>query len=258
MSEVSIREKLGVTTPAGKPRYLKKLVYGDPGCGKTYLLGTANDCEETFPYLHIDIEGGTETLLTNWPDTDVVEVRSLKRLTEIQNMLYKEKDDLPYRCIGIDNFSELQAIDIHEIMLWAKETARDPSKVDVDVPAQREWGKTREHMRAIVRSFRDLPCHLIITAHVAEVKEDGEPTRYYPGFGGRAKTEIAGFMDIVGYMYVDQRREGTDRIVQTVASRRVLAKDRTQTLPDTIHNPTMEMLVQALRKGQDEGEEPSA
>lgn len=229
--------------------FLNMLVFGDPGVGKTTLLGTAQDHELTRPYLHIDVEGGTK-VFQHRDDIDVVEVRSMRKLVELQNALYRE-NELSYRTIGIDNLSELQSLDISVIMEEAYNTARDPSKVDKDVPSQREWGKTRNHMRAIVRSFRDLPCHTILTCHVDELIKEGEPSRMAPALSGRARREIPGFMDVVGYLYLPGTSQ--DRRLQFAQSRRVAAKTRIAALGDFVDHPTIPLLWEKILTAQEGG-----
>jgi phage nucleotide-binding protein len=236
-----------VTTPDQLVQWMNMFIYGDPGVGKTRLVATAQDHEETAPLLIVDIEGG-QTTNRKRTDIEVVEIRSLQQLQNLQQELYKEGDDLSetYRTVALDNLSELQSLDMKLIMAQAKATARDPDKVDIDVPSQREWGKSREHMRAIVRSFRDLPCHTIMTAHTVTEKNEGQPDRYFPGFGGRSKTDVPGFMDIVGYMTVDMKGPEPVRRIQFGGTRRVLAKDRTDTLGITIENPTIPLIWEKI------------
>lgn len=232
-----------MTSPAALVKWMNFLVFGDPGVGKTRLVSTAQDHEEMTPMLLVDIEGGTTTIKKRH-DIDVTVVRSMADLIKLQSELYKEGDNLPYKSIALDNMSELQNLDVKEIMRQAYQ--RNPDKVDIDVPGQREWGKTREHMRAITRSFRDLPCHVIMTAHVVTEKTEGQPDRYFPGFGGRAKTEVPGFMDIVGYMTVDKKGKESTRRVQFAGTRAVLAKDRTDSLGDIIENPTLPLIWEKI------------
>jgi hypothetical protein len=96
-------------------------------------------------------------------------------------------------------------------------------------------------MRKIVRAFRDLPCHVIFTASVATLQEEGQPTKYFPGFAGKLKTEIPGFVDVVGYLTaeLDPFTGVIDRKLQVAGTRRVVAKDRTSNLGDIITNPTI-------------------
>jgi phage nucleotide-binding protein len=222
---------------------MNMLIYGDPGVGKTRLISTAQDHESTSPLLLVDIEGGTKTI-RNRNDIEVAKIRSMSELIKLQNELYKEGDNLPFKTIALDNMSELQALDIKAIMKEAY--SKNPDKVDIDVPSQREWGKTREHLRAITRSFRDLPCHTIMTAHVVTEKNEGQPDRYFPGFGGKAKTDVPGFMDIVGFMTVDMKQREAIRRLQFVGTRAVLAKDRTDALGAVVDNASIPLLWEKI------------
>jgi phage nucleotide-binding protein len=224
------------------PEWVSFFLYGEPGVGKTHFVGTANDYEATSPMLLLDIEGGTTTLRKR-TDLDVVKVRSIEKLTEVQNMLYRE-NELSYRCIALDNMTELQALDMQVIMQLAYD--RNPDKVDKDVPSPREWGKSREHLRKITRAFRDLPAHIIFTAHVHEKVEEGQPTRYYPGFGGKARVDVPGFCDVVGFMTVDHTGREVVRRIQFTGSRRVLAKDRFTALGDSVVNPSVPLVWEKL------------
>jgi hypothetical protein len=145
-----------------------------------------------------------------------------------------------YKTVAIDSLSELADLDMKDIMKDAY--SRNPDKVDKDVPSQREWGKARAHMRTIVRAFRDLPCHVVYTASVATLQEEGQPTKYFPGLSGKLRTEIPGFMDIVGYLTAESDQGVVVRKLQVQGTRRVVAKDRTSSLaPESgiIENPTL-------------------
>jgi hypothetical protein len=132
--------------------------------------------------------------------------------------------------------------------------AKNPQSVDIDVPSPREWLKTGEHMRAIARAIRDLPCNTILTAHTYEKEKEGRPMRIYPGFGGASKTAVAGFMDVVGYMQIiqDRGKEAYTQ-VQFVGTRGVLAGDRFDILDDTMKNPTFPEIWHKI-KGNNTGE----
>lgn len=240
---ISLRELLQVKPPSEIIDWTNLLVYGDPGAGKTYLSGTADDDERTRPVLVIDIEGGITTL-RHRPNIDVVTVRSVPALEKLHNDLYHSMEDgsIYYKTLSIDSLPELADLDMRTIMKEAY--GRNPDKVDKDVPSQREWGKSRNHMRTIVRAFRDLPCNVIYTAQVATQQEEGQPTKYFPGFAGKLRTEVPGFMDIVGYLYPEAEPGSgvITRKMQVVGTRRVVAKDRTGALGDVLENPTIPMI----------------
>ena len=238
-----LRAKLQVASPSEFVTWLNLLIYGDPGAGKTYLGGTAEDDARTRPVLVIDIEGGTTTL-RGWPGIDVVPVRSMPELEKLHGELYHSIKDgkIHYKTLMIDSLPELADLDMRFIMKEAY--SRNPEKVDKDVPSQREWGKSRVHIRAIVRAFRDLPCNTIFTAQVGMQQEEGQPTKYFPGFAGKLRTEVPGFCDIVGFLQpeIDPITKGVVRRLQVQGTKRVVAKDRTSALGGVVVDPTIPML----------------
>lgn len=237
-----LRDKLQVVAPSEIVDFVNLLDYGEPGVGKTFLTGTAADDPRTSPVLIFDVEGGMTTL-RNKPGIDVVPVRSIKELTQKYNEVYESIDRklnrIYYKTVGIDSLTELADLDMRDIMKEAY--GKNPDKVDVDVPSQREWGKSRAHIRSIVRAFRDLPCNVIFTASIASQQEEGQPTKVFPGFAGKLRTEVPGFMDIVGYYYndVDAITGEVTRRLQFQGTRRVVAKDRTSRLGGYIDDPTI-------------------
>lgn len=246
--EHPIRSQLEVSKLATEIKWLNILLYGDPGVGKTWLCGTAEDSEATSPVLFIDVEGGTTTIRHR--SIDVVSARSLAQVQKTINKLILAGDDMYYKTVVLDSLTELQHLDMRYIMKQAKSTAKDPDKVDIDVPSTREWGKSLEHTRAIVRAFRDLPCNTIITALAHTQKEDGQPDLIFPSIPGKARNEIPGFMDIVGYLFAKQVGTKTERRLQLARTVRVSAKDRTGLLGDLIPDPTFPAIFDLVHKGE--------
>lgn len=247
-----LREKLQVVALDDGDNWMNDLIYGDVGAGKTHLLGTAADHVETAPVFIFDVEGGLKTLL-KFPNKELIErkkVRSMQELTDGFNLLFKaiKNGRLPYGTVAVDSLTELTDLDMRTIMSEAYD--RNPDKVDKDVPSQREWGKARNHIRTIVRAFRDLPCNVIFTAQVGSLQEEGQPTKFFPGFAGKLRTEVPGFMDVVGYLYAEQDPvgDGVTRKLQLQGTRRIVAKDRFGTLGSVLENPTIPMMWE-LTKG---------
>lgn len=245
----TLRESLQVKPPAEVVDWINALVYGEAGVGKTYLGGTADDDARMSPVLFVDVEGGLATIRQKH-DIDVVTVRTMKAVEDLYNKLYHsiENDEIYYKTIVIDSLTELADLDMRTVMKEAYN--RLPDKVDIDVPSPREWGKVRNHIRLIVRAFRDLPCHVLYTAHVGVLSEEGQPTKYFPGFAGKLGREVPGFMDIVGYMYSENKEGVIYRYLQVQGTRRVVAKDRTSSLDDVIENPDMPMIWDLIQNGQ--------
>src|SRR4029077_18532946 len=238
----SLRELLQVRLPEDLPDYLNILIYGEPGAGKTWQIGTAADHPATSPVLLLDIEGGTRTL-RHRKDIDIIRIKTGKQLSEVNNRLFKSisaEGTIYYKTIGIDSLGELSLLDMKDIM--ASAFNKNPDTTDIDVPSPREWGKTRNHMRDIVRAFRDLPCNTIFTAHVRTREEEGQPTSYFPSFSGQLRSDIPGLVDMVGYLYVDLKGKEPTRKLQFAQTRRVEAKDRTGAFGTEVVDPSIPKL----------------
>lgn len=236
-----LRELLQVQPPDAVVEYINLLLYGESGIGKTYFTGTADDDPRLRPLCIFDVEGGMMTL-RNKPGIDVIRVRSVKEVQNKYNAIYRsiKEGKLYYKTFGIDSLTELADLDMKDEMKIAYE--RNPEKVNIDVPSPREWGIVRNHIRMIVRAFRDLPAHIVFTASLGidQKPESKEPPKYRPGFAGKLQREVPGFADIVGYYRAaSDGLGGNVRRLQVVGTERVVAKDRTSVLGDYIDNPTL-------------------
>jgi len=237
-----LSEVLQTKPPSDIVDWINALIYGDPGVGKTWFGGTADDDERTGPLLVLDVEGGVTTL-RHRNKVEVIAIRSMKELEKVHEKLYHsiKNNRIKYGTVMIDSLPELADLDMRLIMRQAYQ--KNPETTDIDVPSPREWGKQRNHMRLIVRAFRDLPCHCIYTAQAGSHTDEGQPTKYYPAFAGKLRTEVPGFMDIVGYLTARTSPAGDiNRTLQVVGTNRVIAKDRTSALGQVVENPTIPKL----------------
>lgn len=238
-----IRDILGVQSPAESIDWLNLLIYGDPGVGKTKLCGTAQDHPDTSPILFLDVEGGSVTLRKR-KDIDVIQIRSMQQVQEVQNKLFKQPK-MYYKTVIIDSLTELQKLDMRTVMKeqWNKK----PDSTDIYVPSPREWGKSGERVRMVVRDYRDLPCNVICTALLAtDQSESGKITSYHASLPGKLKSEIPGFFDIVCWMRAVEGSDGIVRTLQTTKTEKVVAKDRTDTLPGLIESPSIPLIWEII------------
>jgi phage nucleotide-binding protein len=241
---------LQLRTVAESIDFINLLVYGDPGVGKTVLAGSAAELAELSPVLFIDVEGGTFSIRERYPEIDVVRVKTWLEFQKLYDELYR---DMKYRTIVLDSLTEIQKFSMYIIMLdlIKSDTSRDP-----DVPGMREWGKNTEQIRRLVRAFRDLPCNTIFTAlarTTRDPKSGLDKTR--PGLSGQLSGEVAGFVDIVAYMYVKTvPPDGLKRLLLTTATDTQVAKDRSDRLPAVVEEPSMKVLYDFMFHDKAQGD----
>jgi hypothetical protein len=219
--------------PIRKPAdllYLKCLLYGDPGIGKTRFLGTAMQDPRTSPILILDFEGGTSTLAGL--DVDVMQVGSWEDFNAAHQML--ASGDHPYKSVAIDSVSEVHWYALKTLMDLRPE---DTKKID-DISDQQEYGQALVQLRNFLRSFRYLPLHVFFTAHA---KEEDDPH------------EVLGVVDVAAYMCWATFGKGSDAHSERVMVLRNWPKIRAKTrtpwesdAPNELLDPTMSALLDAV------------
>lgn len=224
-------------------RYINIMIYGDTGVGKTVLAGSASVVEDMSPVLLIDIEGGTLSLEQTYPNVEAVPVKSWRKMQEVYDELYR--GGTGYKTVIIDSLTETQKFSMSTIMsdLIASEPGRDP-----DIPSQREWGKSIEQIRRLVRGFRDLPMNTIFTALQQQDKDPRSGMLLTkPSLPGKLAGEVPGFLDIVVYYYMKMVDSEQKRFILTAKTDKEVAKDRSGRLPMVLDAPTMERIYGYIR-----------
>lgn len=218
--------------------FINLLIYGNPGSGKTVFAGSSDAVPELRPVLFIDVEGGTMSLRDRYPDAEVVRVQSWNDMQLIYNELYAMEHD--YKTVVLDSLTEMQKFSMYNIM---REVIENNPDRDPEVPGIREWGKNIEQIRRLVRAFRDLPMNTIVTAlAVTDKDSDSGKIVTRPSLSGKLAMEVGGFVDIVGYIYTKIIDGDVQRLMLTQGTDRVIAKDRSDTLPSVVEHPDMSVL----------------
>ncbi len=232
-----------MTLKISKPedrRFLKSLMFGPAGHGKTYFLGTAQDDPRTYPMLLLDFEGGDETLAGL--DIDVAEIRGWDDYNEAFEILTDE--NCPYKSIGIDSISET-----HIWALLSRVDEKGASRKEPDLIEQGDYGVVSTQMRRMLREFRDLPMHVFYTAGAKEVEVRKEGKVRIPSMAGQLAEEVVHLMSVVGYLAKgeEEGEEFRTLLLQNYAGFRT--KVRTKwgaTAPDEIEDPTVTSLLDVL------------
>jgi hypothetical protein len=159
-----------------------------------------------------------------------------------------------YRTVIVDSISE-----VHKYLVY-KFTGVDigKTKLDAEITKMEEWPAAQELFRLFVRSFRDLRMNSIFVS--AESIEPAERNRKknplagqsLPKLAGQSAGDIAGFVDIVGYLIREVGKDGdyVRRMYLGAGYEGFLSKHRFENLPDLdyIDNPSLTSLLDLARK----------
>lgn len=166
-------------------RWMKLLIGGEPGAGKTLI-------SSTFPnVLYASAEGGmmsvadrnVRTIDITGSNQLVSLRRSLDQLPNIRANFF----DGPVDTIVIDTLDEMARI-------LQKERLAETKK---DALVMADWGWFGDQVRSIIRAFRNLEMHVIFTCHV-KTQEDGETgsVTVKPAIQGQVGDELPGYVDL--------------------------------------------------------------
>lgn len=227
-------------------RALSILIHADTKVGKSTFGNTA-----PAPRLLLDTESAARFLdgrqvawnpMAQTPpeydgtwDTCVVTVRDYETFTKAYDWLNSGQH--PFKSVIIDSVSELQD--------KCKYNLTSDGRMTMQL-----WGDLLAHMGRMVRNFRDLtehptkPLEAVVLTAMTQMR-DG---KYRPYVQGQLQTQLPYFMDVIGYMFVEEVANPHDPSAPTTKTRRLLtakhvqfeAGERVQgRLPEVIDNPTV-------------------
>ncbi len=191
---------------------IKALIYGDPGCGKTFLAASAQDVPEMADVLVLDCDRGSNTL-TSRGDVSAAVTKLPKDVEEVLWLLTANDPSVAsIKTVIIDNISELQRADLAEIA----DTEADKKKTrDRDSSELSDYKKNKSRMLRVLRMARDLEGrNVIMTAWATKVfpkipgtnqaNKDAMPTQISPDIGNAILPTLLGFVDFVLYLFAHE------------------------------------------------------
>jgi phage nucleotide-binding protein len=214
-------------------RFLKMVVYGSSGVGKTVFASTAPNA------IFLNAEAGMLSIADK--NIDSVEVKSFADIRQSFDFLKNEKHN--YKTVVIDSLTEVQKKSM-DLILESR---------GKEQPTIADWGSNIEQIRKMCRQFRDLPMNVIFIALERTDKDSDEAVNSkMPALqGATLPQEVMGFVDIVGYMQAQEKIEEATkekkivRAIRVQPSQTIIAKDRSGKL-DIWEQPNFETIYNKI------------
>ena len=243
---------------------LKFIVYAPPGQGKTVLLSSCSEDERTWPCVFADFEAGLKSVRSKvrrlvlpgkrsnpkgYPvlgtvkpvpgKMDVVQIKEWEDF-EVLAEYIGNVEAHPYKAILFDSLSEMNYLNMNQVLEGATKV---DLKHDIDILEQRDYLRSSNQMRKMIRFFRDLDMHIIFSAAAQQM--DNPQTKlkmWFPKLTGGLALEVPGLIDVMGYLGV---LDDGSRFLQVQPTTKFIAKDRTEggLLSPGIMNPTITSIL---------------
>ena len=174
--------------------FIKGLIIGDSGAGKSYLVATAPK-----PLVLLTEPNGAMSIQASNPDALIIHINDLKHMREVLSAIRDNKINADFSPIVIDSLTDLQRWVANEILLEPDKRNQNKS---TETLSMNDWGKLLKRFTELICKIRDLPYHLICTALVDVTVEEETGTRHiHPMFAGKAKMTISQYFNGVGFLY---------------------------------------------------------
>jgi len=256
--------------------FIKMFVYGASGVGKTHFAATAADCASLRDVLYLDAESGSSTLVNmGCTDIDVVPIRNWAGLVGVFDFLYAycklrdgnadditmrkflqqyglgDREVLPvYRTVVLDTLDEMQDYCMKHIQ------GIDPQNTRLGAayskPGWAEYGEALDRMKAVVRNFRNLPMHVVMTCHQENKQDDNQRMYIAPLLVGKFATAVQAYFDFVAFYAARtiRTKDGTavERRLYIEPGVNFDAKNRCNATRGWIDEPTMTKILELMQQ----------
>ena len=222
-----------VTTINERPAWVKALIYGQAGAGKTRFCADAPN-----PFW-FDFESSTETL-RHWEDYKHIPVKKPEDVEELRKDVQRAIIDPSIDTIIIDSITT--SLDYYLRKHMEKQKGRDKY-----VLYEADYKYATQVFTDLFGFLQDAPIHVVIIGHERIVRdtESGRITSVYPDVTPRLQQSITRLVNLVGYMQAEpSSQKGTTRRLYVNRTPIIEAKNRLNIQQTYLEQPTWKELFQ--------------
>jgi hypothetical protein len=189
----------------------KIMIYGPPGCGKTFLAGSAQAVPALRDVMVLNLDGGAKRTLTSAEHAGIFLDDEARKAKDVEAELWKLASKAPgyetIKTLVLDGSSEVAKLELADIQA---EAAKRGQRADADESQLRDFMIRQSRMLRVLRMARDIPgVTVILTAWAKEVFPKGidrkdpaaRPTQVAPDFTDAISLTLQGYMDAVWYLH---------------------------------------------------------
>lgn len=248
-------------------QYLRMLVYGEAGSGKTWFCASGALDELTAPVLFLAYRGQVSSVRSNPLFMEalddgrlvILELEKYKELSYVYSWLERGRgsnenfdelfpDEMP-KTIAVDSLTELQR---SEVM---RRAGNPPGKflTEIEPPQIQHWGSLLNQFTLLAHLFYNLPYHVVFTGlesvdyGKAPVGEMPPITGYRVALQGQAKRQFPAYALVV--MRLERAAPNVKAFCRGLTrGRRSKTKEQTSVLPPKVFDPTIPMFAKLLQE----------
>ena len=227
---------------------IKGLIYGDPGSGKSVLVGSAAPEKKTL-FLKSRSDN-IESVAIQGHSVDAWEMEDWNDMEEAHHAL--RYDDLGYDIVNFDTITLFQELGLEDIMVDLIENQNKTHR-KVWLPDKGEYGQNMNRLSKWVRDMVGLEAFdFFMVAHAFMWQQPGEEEeRRWPLIQGKGMpAKIAGYCNLVGYMTAGTNDDGVyTRKLHVRKEDDYYGKDGWDAFPaGFINDPTLPKIFKAIER----------
>lgn len=233
-----------------QPEYTNLLYYGNEGTGKTTHAATMANLGRV---VLVSAESGAKKRPLRRMGVDVGNIVTYPRQGErvtyegLERLYWKLKSDLagdPNAWAGVvwDSITEIHKALVDNIADAAADKASRAGMEFDRFFIDRTWyGRMTEQLRLLLRRYRDLPCHMAITALERRDQDDDGEVTYGPAVTPALQNDLLGYVDLVCHTTVRQVAGADEYLGEFRPRGKYRAKERLAgAVPSRLVDPTFE------------------